>query len=563
LTALLVFVLTIIFYIYTLSPSLAWGDGVRLQSEVISGESFILAEMTGTEFSPDPFPFAKVGITAWDHPLYIVIGHTLVNAFPFVDSLWLVNLISAVFGATSVALVFLLGYRYISTYLLKRQGEVGYPYPELLKKYTSSFIASLYAALSLAVSHTFWWHSSTPEVYTLLAFLLLASLFLFDQFERTGRVSALTTSAFLLGLAGTNHILAFLAIPALAIYLLLYRNFRRMQIHDWCKFISPLLGFMIGFSLYIVQFIRMTRSFSISEIMGPVVGSTFLNGLGAFSPSLIAESLFTYLLFLIVQFGPLGIFLGAVGIRKVFENSNSSLRKIVWFYIVYTIFGIFYRVTDQFAFFLTSHVFFALLMGVGVAHYLPALRTKARIILTSILLLSIMAAPPIYRALPYLAQTNGIDDSVLKIPQIGTGLRDGLAYYIDPNKRGDFGAYEFGGGTIANLAPDSVVIAEWYTDTDEYFVLRHFHKVMGVRPDVTIMGFPTDDPFSFDPYLVLKVIAESFPERPIYVASLSDRFYAASKLIEMYCILPENNLYRLYPKENDNSQCLGSDAVTE
>jgi hypothetical protein len=58
---------------------------------------------------------------------------------------------------------------------------------------------------------------------------------------------------------------------------------------------------------------------------------------------------------------------------------------------------------------------------------------------------------------------------------------------------------------------------------------------------------------------------ENFSRRshPVYLASLSDRFYAASRLVEMYCIVPENDLYRLYQKENNNPQCLGAEAVTE
>ena len=133
LLASLVFVLTGIFYIYTLLPSLAWGDGTKLQSEAVSGESFVLAEMPANEFTPDPFIFSKVGVAAWDHPLYIVTGYLLVKALPFADSLWLVNLISAIFGAASVLLVFLLSYRF-----------------------TKSLLAACYASLSLAVSHTFW-----------------------------------------------------------------------------------------------------------------------------------------------------------------------------------------------------------------------------------------------------------------------------------------------------------------------------------------------------------------------------------------------------------------------
>lgn len=540
LTPLLVFLLTTSFYVFTLSPSLAWGDGVRLQSEAISGESFVLAEMNPDEFTPDAFPFSKVGVTAWDHPLYIVLGYTLSRALPFVDSLWLVNFISAIFGSASVMLAFLLCYRF-----------------------TNSLWVAAYAALALAVSHTFWWHSSTPEVYTLFVFLLLLSIYFLDTFEKTGNDSALTFSAFSLGLAMSDHILAVLALPALLLYFLWARKFAGLQIREWNKYVPAAVGFFSGFSLYILQFVRLSREIEISKVASSAAGSTFLNGLGAFSPGVIAESFFTYLLFLLLQFGPLGIMLGIIGFRHIFRDTDLASRKIAALYAVYTLFGIFYRVTDQFAFFMTSHVFFALLMGIGALQLFSALKERQRVFLRLILALTIVGAPPLYRALPRLMQQNGFGDAFLRIPQIGTGLRDGLAYYIDPNKRGDFAAHTFGEQTIKALAPQAVVIAEWYTDTDEYFVLRHFHKVIGMRPDVTIYGWATEDPFSFDPQLVLDVIEETFQERPVYLASLSDRFYSASTLIEMYCIVPENNLYRLYPMENENRQCLQLDSITE
>ena len=168
-----------------------------------------------------------------------------------------------------------------------------------------------------------------------------------------------------------------------------------------------------------------------------------------------------------------------------------------------------------------------------------------------------------YRAIPRLAESRGIDDSFLGIPQVGTGVRNGLAYYVDPNKRGDFLAFNFGNDTITNLPPHALVIAEWYTDTDEYFVLRHFTKVMGDRPDITIVGFPTDDPFSFDSQSVVDMIERSIATRPVYLASLSDRFYAASQLIETYCIVPENNLYRIYERGDTTLPCSSLDSITD
>ncbi|HSM72048.1 MAG TPA: DUF2723 domain-containing protein [Anaerolineales bacterium] len=527
----LVFTLAIAFYIHTLSPSLAWGDGTRLQSEAISGESIILAEMTPKAFTPDPFVFSKVGVTAWDHPLYIVLGHLLVKALPSVDSLWLVNLISAIFGAASVVLVF-----------------------QLCHRQTNSLLASGYAAFALAVSHTFWWHSSTPEVYTLFIFLLLLSYFYLDQFERSNSTAHAALAAFFLGLSASNHILAFLAFPALGSYFLFSRKLTDLKTIELEKLVWPFFGFLLGFSLYIIQFIRITRNLPLDEIAGPIVGSTFFSGL-SLSPLLLAESLLKYLLFLILQFGPLGIILGVIGMR--------SSRKALSFYIVYMLFGVFYRVSDQFAFFLTSHVFFVFLMGIGLHHIFNTWDKKPRFILTSILLLTIVLTPPFYRSLPTLADNFGMDDDFLDIPKVGVGVRNGLAYYIDPYKRGDYEAYDFGTQTLHDLPPDAIVIAEWYTDTDEYFVLRHFTKVEGLRPDVTVLGWMTVPPASFDPQLVWEVIEESLPEHPVYIASLSERFYASSELIEMYCILPENNLYRLYQRGDEDLQCMGIEAITD
>jgi hypothetical protein len=497
--------------------------------------------MTPDEFSPDPYPFAKVGVAAWDHPLYIVFGHLLVSAFPFADSLWLVNLLSAIFGAASIALVFLLTHRY-----------------------TDSIFASCYASLSLAVSHTFWWHASTPEVYTLFVFLLLASFYFFEEFERTNKQYLLLYSSFFFGLAASTHILAFLAIPTLGLYYLLSRKYHGFQIARLKNLLTPAFGFLAGFALYIIQFIRLSRNIPLNEIMGPVVGSTFLSQLGGtFSPILLGQSLLSYLFFLTVQFGPVGIILGALGVRKVFGDKDLSLRKIISFFIVFALFGIFYRVTDQFTFFIASYVFWVMLMGIGSIRVLSLIQQNSRFLLPSILALLILATPFFYTILPRLAEMGGINDSTIGIPKIGVGVRDGLAYYINPNKRGDTSAYDFGNQALENLEPNSVLIAEWYTDTDEYFIFRYFTRIKKLRPDVTVVGWASQDPFYFDSQLALDVIEESFPEHPVYLASLSDRFYAASKLIEMYCIVPENNIYRLYQKGDNTLSCLRIDSVTE
>lgn len=538
--ALLLFSLTALFYIDSLLPSLAWGDGVKLQSEVISGESFVLSEMPPDAFSPDPFIFSKVGVAAWDHPLYIVVGHVLIKTLPFVHSLWLVNFISAVFGAASIALVFSLSHRF-----------------------TDSLLASLYASLSLAVSHTFWWHSSTPEVYTMFSLLLLACFWFYDRFELGGAQTDLFFGAFCLGLAASTHLMGLLALPALGLHSLLSPRHRTIRTLDPRQFASAAAGFLGGFALYIVQFLRMLANFPLAEIMGPAVGSPFLNQLPPLSPALMLQSVLTYLFFLGAQFGPIGLILGVAGFSLASRSRNSPCQKILPFFAVFALFGIFYRVSDQFTFFIPSYLFWAMAMAAGASRVLSSSsRRWIRSMWITVMGLAVAGMPFFYTSLPRLAARSGLDDSALGIPQVGTGVRNGLAYYANPYKHGDTGAYHFGFETLTRLEPNTVVIAHWYADTDEYFILRYFTKIEGMRPDVTLVGWALYAPASFDPQLVRDAIDISFPNHPVYLASLSERFYAASALVEQFCVIPEDNLYRLYERESGRGNCLGREAVT-
>ncbi|MCA9952503.1 MAG: DUF2723 domain-containing protein [Anaerolineales bacterium] len=537
--AFLLFLAVLGFYLFTMQPSLAWGDGMRLQREVITAESFILAEIVDVEFPPDPFPFARLGVAAWDHPLYVMLGHGLVKGLPQLHNLWLVNLISVVFGAGTIALLFL--WLFVNT---------------------RSYLASIFAALALAVSHTFWWHSATPEVYTLFAFLLLLTVYWFDLYEHNGRFQHLLLASFTFGLGMANHLLAALLLPALLLYFLLSKK-------SWHKFplkFSQLvwlgLVFLLGFAPYWIQLLRMLRTFPLTEILGPAAGETFFRGSLALSPDSLLQSLISYLIFLVYQFNPLGVLLGLYGWWVGRRSYHPLWAKAVALYLVFLIFGLIYQVADQFAFFLSAHLLWAVAMGMGAAYLATAVWPRHRRVLGLVLALSVAIMPLFYALAPDLLRTVGINEVIFGVPQVGTGIRDGLAYYIDPNKRGDTAAYRFGKETLTQLPPDSVVLAEWYVDTDEYFVLRYFIAVEGLRPDVEVIGWPTEDPFSFDNNLAIAKVADKLLLRPVYLASLSRDFYAASTLLETYCIVEEHNLYRIYLRDDEKRACLSASAIT-
>ena len=556
LTTFLLFFLLLLFYIATLQPSLAWGDGIRLQREVISAESFILAEMVDVSFAPDPLPFARLGVAAWDHPLYVILGHLFVQWTPGADPLWLVNFISALCGAATITLFYL-----------------------WLRRHLKQQVSALLAALALAVSHTFWWHSVTPEVYTLFTFLLLLSIFFFDLYERSGREIYLLASICILGLNAANHLLAFLVLPGWLLYAIMRmrtktesadRDRKGCALYLYLSSLSfqtsflptprqlmiMAAAFLVGFSPYLVQLLRLLRTFPVSEVLGPAIGATFLRGSLSLHPEALLKSAILYFVFLFYQFGLVGVVLGVYGWWHGRWHSRRFWHAALALYTVYVLFGLVYQVADQFAFFLAAHLFWAAAVGLGVAK-LATVRRRHHYLLAAALALQIGIMPALYQVMPDALRSIGVDEEDVGIPTVGTDVRDGLNYYLNPNKRGDRSAYLFGSETMRQLPQNAAVIAHWYIDTDEYFVLRFFKTIEGKRPDVTVVGWPTLDPFDFNSDMAVRTIATAVESRPVYIASLSKSFYDAGRLVEVYCIVPEANLYRLYHRSPANSDtCL-------
>ncbi len=94
-------------------------------------------------------------------------------------------------------------------------------------------------------------------------------------------------------------------------------------------------------------------------------------------------------------------------------------------------------------------------------------------------------------------------------------------------------------------------------------MLRYFAVVDGLRPDVEMLGWATVDPFVFDSAVAVSAVEEALPVRPVYLASLSEEFYAASDLLTRYCIIPEHSLYRVLERNQEESRpCLPPDAAT-
>ncbi len=133
---------------------------------------------------------------ALSHPLFHIIG-IVVKRIPIGEFAYRVNLISAVAAALTIANLFL-----------------------LLRLWLGRILPALFAAATLALSHTFWRHAVITETYTLYAALLSAELLMLLQYVRTKRIGFLYLLGFFNGLAIANHMFAAVACICYLVFLI-------------------------------------------------------------------------------------------------------------------------------------------------------------------------------------------------------------------------------------------------------------------------------------------------------------------------------------------------------
>jgi len=91
----------------------------------------------------------------------------------------------------------------------------------------------------------------------------------------------------------------------------------------------------------------------------------------------------------------------------------------------------------------------------------------------------------------------------------------------------DTEAFQFGQEFFLQAPQDALIIVEWYTDTDEFFLLQYFSSVESLRPDIEIVGWPMENPFNFNADLTVRLVEEQVQNRSVYLASLNEEFYNA------------------------------------
>jgi hypothetical protein len=486
-----VFAAALAFYTLTLAPTVVWGDSATLSLRAFQG----------------PVRLS----TASDHPLFLLIAHAFA-AFPG-DVGRNVNLVSALFGALTVALVYRCG-----------------------RQLGASRLAAAVGGAALCVSHAFWLHSVIAEVYTANAFFLAATVTLLLDWRTHRHPAWLAAASAVFGVGLTNHLALLSAAPAAVAFVHMISGRKLLSLRS-LVWIAALAGAGCLALLVFPSFAAVLRSFWV----GPPGLSEYFEWP---DPSLLPQEIGYYVLFLVYQFPTVSLALGAVGLVVLLRRQPALAVLLAGIVVVNA--GIFIRHTiwpsaasAKYVFYIADYVVFSILCALGTEAALQwsSERKPHRVLawgLTSFALAAFVP-PAIYAATPWAVRTLGFD----LIRASDLPYRDSDRFYLNPNKRGNDGARRFGEEALEAVESGAVIFAD-YTP---HAVLLYLQVVEGRRPDVILQSAR-----SFGQTVPVRWISNHGRQRPTYLATLTPGYYDFGGLTGHYEVVPAGPIFQVLPR---------------
>jgi len=451
-------------YIATCAPGLLWQDSGMIQYRVWHND------IEG-----------GLGL-ALSHPLFYIlaIGTKYV---PFGEFAYRVNLVSAIAAAVAVANVFL-----------------------LLRLWLGRNIPALIAAVTLAVSHTFWRHACIAETYTYLYWLGLFN-----------------------GLAIADHMFASIPFMCYLVFLAVLLGKKQIKL----KHIGLIVVlWVVGALPY--EYLIVKNIIQSGNVAGTLASAAFgSNWQGAvlntcLSLKIVKENV----LFLLLNFPTLNVllfFAGCFGLFK-FSPRRAFTNILLALLILFFIFAFRYTVVDRYAFFIPFYFVVSIFTGVGI-HFLQS-KIRGKVFVYVVLIFSMLPVAA-YAVAPKLAENMGLG--------LGTkrkiAYRNDYTYFLQPWKTGYRGAQHFALQALDSVEKGAVI----YADGTTVYPLILTQQVEGRRRDVTIVSrhgtVNNLQDYNED------VIDKLFAERAVYVVS-AVAGYCPQFLLERYSFVPAGVIYR-------------------
>ena len=453
LSPLVICVVLITVYAFTIAPGLTWAN------RGADGGDLITAATTGGVAHPTGYP------------TYLALAR-LFQFLPWGTLAFRTNILSALCAVLAAVIVAKLAESNYS-------GQSEYIRP----------IVGLVAGLGYGLSPLFWSQAIITEVYTLqmlfMALILYYLPLIANQRRLLSRVWVDRLSGLLFGLAlGNQFTVVFLLPPWLLVSALIEQPHlelaqnpniskisRSSKLIRVPKFQSSVLfrrvaWLLIGLLIYATIPLRARHGSPVSwgdpqnlnNLWWLVSGQLYQDRVFTLAPEFILPRIRAWAALLGTQFGFLGLVLGIYGIFYGKPRSKQFFWTTGWIFIVYSVFSIGYNSSDSYALLLPVFMAFALWLGLGAATMLKFIQqsswTNWAIPLTVVLLL------------------------------LNIGINAGIRYKT-VDAHADQQAEDFVLQVFTRAPHNSIIIAEEDRDT---FSLWYYHFALGQRSDLIILN---------------------------------------------------------------------------
>jgi len=442
---------------------------------------------------------------ALSHPLYYLVAIGI-RQVPLGEFGHRVNLLSAVAAAVAVA----------NLYLLMRLW-LGREFPAII------------AAATLGLSHTFWWHASLAETYTLWAALFLGELICLLQYTKTHRAVYLYGLGLLNGMAVAVHMLGSISFVCYVVFLAVLLAKRAVRASDLAVFVLLWILGALSYEYLIISDIA--RS---GDVLGTLASAAFGDRWRAdvLNASLSWRIVKENVLLIGLNFptpNALLFFAGCCALRHI---GPAAFRNVVLTLLaLYLVFAFRYTVSDRYAFFIPFYCMAAMVIGLGVREIVS---WTCHGVVTGLIVLFCLLPIGVYAAAPPLAKQAGV--------RIGTRrdipYRDDYEYFLRPWKTGYRGAERFATEALEGVEDNAVI----WADITTVAPLLYVQEVKGIRPDVKIVSTVASTRGA--PTVNEHTIAELLDGHAIYVVSRTPG-YCPAFIVERYSLVKTGVLWRV------------------
>ncbi|RKY21334.1 MAG: hypothetical protein DRP62_08035, partial [Planctomycetota bacterium] len=294
-------------YVFTCAPTILWQDSGMIQYRAWHND------IEG-----------GLGL-ALSHPLFYIPA-IAAKYVPLGEFAHRVNMVSAIAAAAAVANLFL-----------------------LVRLWLGRNLPAVIAAVTFALSHTFWRHACIAETYSLYIALLSAELIMLLQYVRTKRIGYLYLLGLFNGLAIADHMFASIPLLCYTVFVVVLLVKRRLHFRQLAIIILLLV---VGASAY--EYLIIKNVIQTGDLAGTLASAAFGNSWqgAVFNTSLSLKIVKENILFLLLNFPTpnlLLFFVGLFALRK--RSSEKAFSNIILaLLLLFFLFAFRYTVPDRYAF---------------------------------------------------------------------------------------------------------------------------------------------------------------------------------------------------------------------